>query len=816
MIYSRAQKVFRRNFVLFCAATVLCVLGLIIFLTFTNDVFEQRQNALSANSALLTETEKFSENLSALLESHVNYSIGKSFEQFEDFQNYSDNVEKNITALSVLVEGDEMQEERVDALQRNFRLLKEQLDAQSNDIQTQNGANVREISLAINQLKSRVLSLHSAILSEENRKLNNSLDEINDQKETYFHILILGSILGGIILIGLNAVLLEAQSKRLKVERKLKHNEERFRLAIEGMNDGVFDWNLQTNKVFYSAQFFQMLGYDRGEISDGTLEDIEGLLHPDDKDRVWEYVNSYLAGELPEYSSTFRMKAANGKWLWIQSRAKAKFDENKQAVRLVGVHTDITYLKEYQEFLKREKKNAEQANIAKSEFLAHMSHEIRTPLTAINGIAEIFEKNIDKFDSKYQRLVKTLKNSTSSLKDLINDILDFSKIEEGEINLEKSVISFGEFMDQIHNITDVQASEKGIGFYLKNEEIKSLAFEGDPVRLRQILINLIGNAIKFTNEGEVVVESKLVEKGSQQFLKIAVKDTGIGIPDDKLDTIFERFKQSDDSISRSYGGTGLGLSISQKLAEMMGGLITVESTYGEGSSFTLILPLEKANALNIKSIQSTGQMPDMFDMPHAKPLQTDAKKNQDPRPQGHEDDNDDDHEEQEGTVTSLTSRPDKPALASASAYKEEDDAPIKGTERQTDDADGSILIVEDYEGNVVVLGYLLEQMNIDYQVAENGLIGVEKYKKGDFDIILMDIQMPQMDGFTATQTIRDYERNQGDKATPIIGMTAHALVGDRQKCLDAGMNAYIPKPINEDDLKAEIRRLLVQGKSASA
>lgn len=757
-MYQKTRRIFFRNFLIFCLALILCAAALVFSLFQSNQTYDSTRYDIEYTAKILQETERFSDTLDDMISAYINYSVIKEDQYLDEFNTHANRISDNIDNLTILVSGDELQERRTQELKSNFIRFKDQLQTQSDDAQTQNYVDP-QISDYAEILRARMLKIHSDILKEENQQLRSEIFEAQSQKDTYFRILIFGTISGAGLLVLLNLFLFTAQSGRLNIEEQFKVNEERFKLAIEGTNDGVFDWNLRTNKVFYSAQFFGMLGYEKDDIT-GTVEDFTKLLHPEDHDRVWEYTNRYLNGEIPEYISSFRMKHKNGNWTWIQSRAKAIYSDSGEAIRMVGAHSDITYLKEYQEFLKREKQHAEQANIAKSEFLAHMSHEIRTPLTAINGIAEIFEKNIETFDDKQKRLVKTLKNSTSSLKDLINDILDFSKIEEGEIRLENEPVELGQFLDQIYQLTSIQASEKGIGFEFDYQDVQDIKIYADPMRLRQILINLIGNAIKFTQDGSVKVIAREDTAGHTDMLKIEVKDTGIGIPKDKLDIIFERFKQSDDSISRSYGGTGLGLSISKKLVDMMGGTISVSSQENQGSTFTVKVPLlaaeneEQFDKLNITNIES--------------------------------------RTEKESTED----------IEEFNAYTSGDAPKSRG------DSDKRILIVEDYEGNVVILSYILDQMELDFDVAENGRIALEKWEQNDYDLVLMDIQMPEMDGFTATRRMREAEKERKLDMTPIIGMTAHALIGDKEKCLEVGMNAYVPKPINENDLRAEIRRLI--------
>ena len=547
---------------------------------------------------------------------------------------------------------------------------------------------------------------------------------------------------GTIILFLLNGYLLHAQRKRIKIEESLKETEDRYALAVDGTQDGIFDWDIKQDKVFYSGQFFKMLGNDE-KGREGDPDEFYSLVHPDDLVNLKEHIRLYLDGKLSEYEKEFRIKHASGRWIWIRSRAKALFDKKGKPLRMVGAISDITHLIQAQEKLAAEKREAEEANLAKSEFLAHMSHEIRTPLTAISGIAEILEKNKSNLNDRQKKLLGTLSSSTAGLKDLINDVLDFSKIESGELELSEETFRLDEMFEEVISMMSVRANEKGISFLLDYSEIEGSQFLTDKTRFRQIIVNLIGNALKFTEEGSVNVIVGFEDREGDDFLRIEVADTGIGIKPEDFDLVFERFKQADSSVSRKYGGTGLGLPISRNLARLMGGDIFLSSKAGKGSTFTLLLP--------------------------QKVTRTSAEKKSDMQEK---------------------------------IKKLDDKIRAKVT------GESKALLVEDYEGNIVVLTYILDEIGINYDVAKTGLEAVNLYDNNHYDLILMDIQMPEMDGFTATKQIRNKEQQQESSPTPIIGMTAHALVGDKNKCIEAGMDAYLPKPIVESDLKKQILKFI--------
>ncbi|MCK6419192.1 MAG: ATP-binding protein, partial [Alphaproteobacteria bacterium] len=518
----------------------------------------------------------------------------------------------------------------------------------------------------------------------------------------------------------------QIQAKKAEVQRDLEVMKERLALALYNSKDGIFDWDLRRNTLYWSVEYQHMLGHEPPEL-ESSIETFKSLLHPEDEKEVWNKFDECIRGDATEYSHIFRMRHKAGHYIWVHAKGKPIFQDG-QPVRFIGAHSDVTALKETELLLMREREKAETANLAKSSFLAHMSHEIRTPLTAITGVAEIFERNLDQFDEKQKRLVKTLHRSASILRELISDILDFSKIESGELELEKQVFLLDNLFEEVISMMNLQAQDKNIGFILDYKEVRGQSFYGDPLRLRQILINLVGNAIKFTNEGSVTIKAHIEMRENadhqlQSWLRIDVQDTGIGIANENHELIFEHFKQADSSVSRRFGGTGLGLPISRNLARMMQGDIAVTSVPGQGSTFSLHLPMQ-AQSKN----------------------------------------------------TALSGK-----LSMSGPYK--------------------ILVVEDNEGNIAVITYILEEMGLVYDVVRSGRQALHKLQDGNYSLILMDIQMPEMDGFTATSEIRRREREQGLPSLPVIGMTAHALVAGPEQWQAAGMNACLHKPILQPQLR---------------
>jgi|GEM_PF-394627 len=598
---------------------------------------------------------------------------------------------------------------------------------------------------SIESIRENIARLSSEILANEQETLQVRMGLLQSQRAFYRLSNMAGCV--GIALVFLIGILFLSRRGIGPARENAAPSEaqEMFRLAIEGSSDGIFEWNLAKETAFYSRQFWTMLGYEQGRFPN-TMQSFMDLLHPEDQERVRGHIDHYLSGEIPDYLIIFRMRHKSGRWVWVNARGKAQYDEKGKPFSIVGAHTDISHIKAYEEKLQKAKESAEKANRAKTDFLAHMSHEIRTPLTAISGIAEIFESHQINLDEKQRQLVRTLNSSTQSLKELVSDILDFSKIESGELELEEKSFPLQNLFEQVISIVSVKAHEKGVDFTFDYEDVRKQKCFGDRARLRQILINLIGNAIKFTDQGNVEVTATRAMQGGNAFLRIDVRDSGIGIDPKHFEMIFERFKQADSSVSRKYGGTGLGLPISLRLARLMDGNITVESVLGKGSVFTLVMPLKT-------------------------------------------------EEEQEEDETDYTIN-DR----------------LSENIRTQNLGEKNILLVEDYEGNIVLLSYLLDGLECNYDVARTGLEALNMWKMKSYDLILMDVQMPEMDGFTATAQIRHMEIEKSLPRTPIIGMTAHALVGDKEKCIEAGMDSYLPKPIVEIDLKSKIIEYLAKKK----
>jgi PAS domain S-box-containing protein len=533
-------------------------------------------------------------------------------------------------------------------------------------------------------------------------------------------------------------------TEKIETIQRLRASEERFNLAVQATSDAIWDFDIITKKLYLSPQWKAQLGYQEHELPD-RFETWSESLHPDDIEYVIKTFEEYLEGRIPEYKLLFRMLHKDASYRWIMCRGIAVRNEEGKAIRFIGSHTDMTEFKRLEESLRNTLKKAEAATIAKMEFLANMSHEIRTPMNAIVGLTYIL-KDTKPLTAKQQHCLATLQDSADNLLALINDMLDFSKIENNRIEIENVEFNLKELVDKNIGILSVKASHKGLKLSVHYQQGLSHYHLGDPLRIQQILTNLIGNAIKFTEKGEVLlsvmggaVHANIME------VTFSISDTGIGIAEDMLMSIFDKFTQADTSITRKYGGSGLGLAICKSLIEKMSGTIAVVSTRNEGSVFTFQLPLEQCQ----------------------------------PAVTGY------------GIET----------VANA-------DSPLPTCKAM-------VLLVEDYQPNILVATTLLNKFGYCYEVAVNGYEALEKFSSNHYNIILLDIQMQGIDGYETARRIRQKESESQCQPVPIIAMTAYALVGDREKCLDAGMDDYIAKPFNAHELENKLRSFLKNVVSAA-
>ena len=674
-------------------------------------------------------------------------------------------------------------------------------------------------------------------------------------------------------------------TERKNMELELRAKEERLDLALNGAYLGLWDWQTPNDVQLVNDIWIDMLGYERAEFEalfPETHERWSKLVHPDDMSGVLEALRTHYEGIVPMYRAEMRMRTKPGEWKWILSSGRViSRTDSGEVLRVVGIHMDIDNYKRLQQELEAAREVAESADRAKSRFLANMSHEIRTPMNAILNLAELLlDSQLDERQHQYLRVVHT---SAKSLLKLINDVLDLSKIEAGKFETEAISFNLGELMEDLLLTFGEQASRKGIELTIHVEDGTPEHLSGDMYRLRQVLINLIGNAIKFTERGEVSVLARSAGQAEHGLvpLVLEVRDTGIGIDPHQADRLFDAFSQADSSTTRRFGGTGLGLAISQRLVSLMGGDgIVIESSLGSGSVFRFQLPFSLAacplplrhellDGVRVLLVENDagarGAYASMLERCGATVVQVATTSEADSALRAAQDATPVDvvvldwnlnggdaaalaSRIREGgealplplvVVAGLTGMAEidrlremgvsallrKPvtatelhdavldAIGRRSSLTVAPGSPSRVSEPTVDFDGVRVLLVEDNRVNQMVAREMLKRKGFDIMIAENGRVALERLEQEAFDIVLMDVQMPEMDGLEATRRIRENEAQAAHEGLParhipILAMTANAMPGDERICLDAGMDAYVAKPLNLDSVLNNIAHLL--------
>ena len=668
-------------------------------------------------------------------------------------------------------------------------------------------------------------------------------------------------------------------NKRRLVESELQKSEEKYRTIIESIEDGYFELDHSGRFTFFNDAMCLILGVSQEELNNLRLMDMVHSEHATDVARVFQDIR-----ETGVPVKTYDWVVVNkfGEKRYLDASISPILDRRHTVTGFRGIIRDVTQ-RRVEDALKQEKMAAEAASRAKSEFLANMSHEIRTPLNSIIGLVELMMET--KLSNEQRDDLEIVTAAAYALLAVINDILDFSKIEAGKLELESTDFDLRALIGDAMKIMAPKAHEKHLELAYRIDRRIPAQLVGDPARLRQVIINLIGNAIKFTESGEIILQVAQLNEGAGDVnLHCSVRDTGIGVPPEKQKTIFGAFEQADGSTTRKYGGTGLGLAVSSQLMELMGGRLWVDSGADGGSDFQFEVPCGLSQDIRQEEPIAEGEKLQgmtalvMDDNTASRNILTDMLSEWDVAAEQAVD--------METACTSAQMAADKgkpyqiylidaempeddgigfaqwliesglpdyvsilmvpysrlraeinasslPVNASISkpirmeellnALLIASDFPMAMGTTSADTAETEkereralrILVVEDTPFNQKFILRLLGRWGHTADVADNGRIALELMAPDKYDVILMDVQMPEMDGFEATEAIRERQYAEGWGHIPIIAMTAHAMKGDQERCLEVGMDAYVSKPISSDLLRETINSLVVEANETS-
>jgi PAS domain S-box-containing protein len=531
-------------------------------------------------------------------------------------------------------------------------------------------------------------------------------------------------------------------TERRQAEKALRASHERFELANRATFNVIWDWDLKTNIFWRNDHFQSLFGYSREEV-DVSYESTTSRIHPADLERVEEGMHSAIEDGSEFWADQYRLRRKDGSYAMVEDRAIITRGIDGHAIRMLGAMRDISERYQAEEEQKQldlalqeasiELGVATKANLAKSDFLSAMSHELRTPLIGVTGMLEVLTQS--KLDTEQRQVVDIIHDSSESLLQIIGDILDFSKIEANKLELVPHTFSSRTLLESLSQIFKSAAFTKGLDLIVEVDPGVAPAHVADALRIRQILNNFLSNAVKFTERGSITLRLRLLgSRNGTESLAFEVQDSGIGVSPENMLKLFKPFTQAEASTTRRFGGTGLGLTISRRLAELMGGSLTIQSTLGQGTTIALTVNLAVGNAQEI--VKADGLVPSQI----------------------------------------VPTRP-TPSIEAAMLER------------------SLILLAEDHPTNRTVLTQQINRAGYALEVAVDGQEAFEKLQSGRYSLLLTDLHMPRMDGYQLTEAMREMERIQGSPRTPILALTANALGGEAERCLELGMDDFLIKPV---------------------
>lgn len=516
-------------------------------------------------------------------------------------------------------------------------------------------------------------------------------------------------------------------TEKKKINEQLINEKNRLSFIISGTNVGTWEWDIKNNTKIYNERLAEIIGYNLTEILPMTINEIDSLIHPEDIKKSDLELQKHFKGLTEFYECEYRIKHKYGDWVWVLDKGKVfERDENNNPLKMYGTHQDITASKKFEYELYLAKQKAENSDRLKTSFLQNISHEIRTPLNGIIGFADLLQFDDITLEevTEYSAIIK---RSSNRLLEIVNNVLDISRIETGQVELKRNTISVNKILSEIYKFFNTQTQNKGIELVVSLLENDIIIFSDD-TKINQILVNLVNNAIKFTDKGKIEIGTYLL---GNNIIEIYVKDTGIGIPNDKLNEVFQRFTQIEIETDKNYQGAGLGLAICKGMAELLGGDIKLTSSIGIGSTFSLIIPYrisdEQINKYN-----------------------------------------------NENKNTFYVKK-----------Y--------------------NILVVDDDEINILLIDKFLTSLrkNINILTASNGKDAIFLVENKRIDLVLMDINMPIIDGLETSKIIKGYKPN-----LPIVIQTAYIFDEEKEKSIRENCDYYISKPIEKNIIANVLDRFL--------
>lgn len=502
-------------------------------------------------------------------------------------------------------------------------------------------------------------------------------------------------------------------TKQKKVEDELRVSNSRYELATMSTLDTIWDWDIKNDKLTWSPSLNKVYGYRLTNLTTASDWAVERF-HPEDRQRVADIIFGTVQKRSKFWKAEYRFRRADGRYAYVVDRGYTLFDKSGEPIRMVGAMTDVTLERKTLDILKNAKENAEKASEAKTAFLANVSHEIRTPLSSMIGYVELIQDGtvLGKELKEYCDII--IRNGQQVIT-IVDDVLDLERVEAGSLAIKPKDFSIDAVLNDVKKILENKILDKDVVFKIKKTKDVPNQLNADPIRLKQIMINLAGNALKFTNHGEVLLSVDYLEP----CLRIHVKDTGIGIAKKNREIIFDPFKQADQSISKRFGGTGLGLALTRKIARSMNGdVILKHSELGRGSEFEAIVMAKHVGNEEAGKVESNSAL-------HGK----------------------------------------------------------------------KILVIDDSKDIRVLVSTILRKNGAQVYCASNGVIGIDMALKNKFDLILLDIQMPEMDGYETLAKLKSF----GVKA-PVSALTAHAMNEERDKAILAGFDGFITKPMRVENV----------------